>query len=231
MRALSNPLGGFNAEADSINNAGVVVGHANISGAITRFGDTVTHCALWSGTRFTDLGSLGGPSCTAVHINARGQVVGKAWPNDTNVSPVEWQDGHLSVLSTYPGDPDGAALGINNQELIVGGSFTTPGVPVRAVMWHEGRIVDLNGLIPAGTGWHLQLAIRINEVGQIVGDGLINGQFHAFLLTPTRGVDTTLATLPAPTLGSANSPANVPTLPAAARRFMHRWLVGLEARH
>lgn len=43
---------------------------------------------------------------------------------------------------------------------------------------------DLNTLIPADSGWVLSQAQGINKRGQIVGNGVINGQAHAFLLTP-----------------------------------------------
>jgi probable HAF family extracellular repeat protein len=43
---------------------------------------------------------------------------------------------------------------------------------------------DLNALIPANSGWELQGAVAINIAGQIVGVGTVNGQQHAFLLTP-----------------------------------------------
>jgi len=42
---------------------------------------------------------------------------------------------------------------------------------------------DLNSLIPAGSGWELQRAAGINDAGQIVGTGTINGQTHGFLLS------------------------------------------------
>jgi probable HAF family extracellular repeat protein len=45
-------------------------------------------------------------------------------------------------------------------------------------------MLDLNSTIPAGSGWDLNSANAINASGQIVGDGLYNGQIHAFLLTP-----------------------------------------------
>ncbi len=45
---------------------------------------------------------------------------------------------------------------------------------------------DLNSLIPAGSGWALSVARDINDAGQIVGEGVINGQQRAFLLTPVR---------------------------------------------
>jgi probable HAF family extracellular repeat protein len=42
----------------------------------------------------------------------------------------------------------------------------------------------LNKLIPAGTGWVLITAYGINNAGQIVGEGTVNGKQHGFLLTP-----------------------------------------------
>ena len=48
----------------------------------------------------------------------------------------------------------------------------------------SGQITDLNSLIPAGSGWVLNRATGINDAGQIVGSGTINGVLHVFLLTP-----------------------------------------------
>jgi probable HAF family extracellular repeat protein len=45
-------------------------------------------------------------------------------------------------------------------------------------------MLDLNNLIPANSGWFLQAANAINDKGQIVGEGTLNGQIEAFLLTP-----------------------------------------------
>ena len=45
-------------------------------------------------------------------------------------------------------------------------------------------MLDLNNLIPANSGWLLQQATAINDQGQIVGYGTLNGQSEAFLLTP-----------------------------------------------
>jgi probable HAF family extracellular repeat protein len=38
--------------------------------------------------------------------------------------------------------------------------------------------------IPANSGWVLNEARAINATGQIAGWGTINGQVHAYLLTP-----------------------------------------------
>jgi hypothetical protein len=42
----------------------------------------------------------------------------------------------------------------------------------------------LNTLIPSNSGWKLQFANDINDSGQIVGRGLLNGQIRGFLLVP-----------------------------------------------
>lgn len=47
-------------------------------------------------------------------------------------------------------------------------------------------MTDLNSLIPSNSGWTLAVANRINDNGQVVGDGSSpSGQGRAFLLTPT----------------------------------------------
>ena len=45
-------------------------------------------------------------------------------------------------------------------------------------------MVDLNTLIDPLSGWELLDAADINDAGQITGQGLIGGQYHAYLLTP-----------------------------------------------
>ena len=38
----------------------------------------------------------------------------------------------------------------------------------------------------ADSGWQMVFAHDINDAGQIVGQGLIDGEMHAFVLTPVR---------------------------------------------
>src|ERR671913_2303262 len=45
-------------------------------------------------------------------------------------------------------------------------------------------MLDLNELIPSGSGCELMDGTAIKDKGQITGSGIINGQRHAFLLTP-----------------------------------------------
>ena len=51
------------------------------------------------------------------------------------------------------------------------------------MLYEKGVLIDLNSLIPASSGWVLTEARGINESGQIVGTGVLNGQERAFLLT------------------------------------------------
>lgn len=55
----------------------------------------------------------------------------------------------------------------------------------RAMFWENGATYDLNSLIPANTGWVLKAAHDVNNTGQIVGWGTLNGQVSYFLLTPS----------------------------------------------
>src|SRR5260370_32799448 len=50
---------------------------------------------------------------------------------------------------------------------------------------------DLNGLIPAGSGWVLSGATAVNSKGQIAGQGLAAGVSRAFRLSPSAVLDTT----------------------------------------
>src|SRR5262249_15533871 len=50
-------------------------------------------------------------------------------------------------------------------------------------------------LIPPGTGWTLFNVTGINDGGQIVGNGAINGKVHPYLLTPDTGRSVALLTV------------------------------------
>jgi hypothetical protein len=46
---------------------------------------------------------------------------------------------------------------------------------------------DANDLLPSSSGWTLTIAVGIDGQGALVGQGIHDGQSHAFLLTPARG--------------------------------------------
>jgi probable HAF family extracellular repeat protein len=89
-------------------------------------------------------------------------------------------------LGLLPGAASSYADGINNVGQVVGYAFFS-NTDTHAFVWSPSTgMLDLNNLIPANSGWLLQGAGAINDQGQIVGWGLLNGngQTEAFLLTP-----------------------------------------------
>jgi probable HAF family extracellular repeat protein len=60
----------------------------------------------------------------------------------------------------------------------------------RAFLWENGSMVDLNALIPPGSGMQLTLAETINDRGEIaingtpIGCGIVEACGHAVLLIP-----------------------------------------------
>ena len=74
---------------------------------------------------------------------------------------------------------------INDSGQVVGRSNIAGDSAIHAFLYDgtEGML-NLNDLIPTGTGWELAYAYNINSSGQIVGFGEIGGENHAFLMTP-----------------------------------------------
>jgi len=75
------------------------------------------------------------------------------------------------------------AASINNTGQVVGFA-TIAGGARHATLFSNGTVTDLNSSISAELGWTLTEAFAINDAGQIVGNGVINGEQHAFLLAP-----------------------------------------------
>ncbi len=171
-------------EAEGINVHGEVVGASSIAC------DTPNrHAAIWLPA--PAYGLPAGPTdltpdlplnhiASALAISDSGLVVGYQQQVDSIFlwEPFLWDDGVLTVLPLLPGDITGVAGDVNTQGQVVGSSGT------RAVLWEAGIAVDLNDLLPAGSSWDLRSASGINDRGQIVGQGLYQGQLRAFVLDP-----------------------------------------------
>lgn len=142
----------------------------------------------------------------ASHINDNGQVIGDVSMPDGNSHAVLWRGNHIQDLGTPPGYPISIGSGLNNRGEAVGHCFigadsvkgfllmhTGGQNPLRryldrdterAFVYQNGKMQDLNTLIPRDADWILENARDINDRGQIVGYGLHHGQERAFLLTP-----------------------------------------------
>lgn len=175
-------LGGRNAWAAAINDAGWIVGASESSDELA------VHATLWIADIASDLGTLGGSSSQALAINGAGQVVG--WSDTADGGQhaflVELDGGGNVVARHDLGELAGGtsyAYGLNSRGDVVGTSDDT------AFLWTQGAMIDLNTRIDPLSGWTLNEAVAINDAGQVAGHGVIGNEPHAFLLTPGSDAD------------------------------------------
>ena len=174
----------------AINASGQVVGYSNGEIGVFQAPFLAT-----PGTAMMYLGTLGGNQAVAQGINSAGQVVG--YSNLANNPPGFFDDNAFLLnpgstifdLGTLGGSSS-VAYGINKAGQIVGFSTTPGDVATHAFLYQNGSMYDLNDLIPADSGWVLQSASAINDFGQIVGTGTLNGVSSAFRLDPTVAAST-----------------------------------------
>jgi probable HAF family extracellular repeat protein len=179
-------LGGNESYAVAINNKGQIICNVTTTSA-----NYYRSAVLWDNGTTQELGTLGGQSSSAIDINNRGQIIGMAEfrPNYPVSHPFLWTNGMMTDLTPA----DGRSLNvtdINDRGGIVG-TVQTSSYSYNAVLWKDGKMTDLNKLIPANSGWELTAPYatynyHVNNKGQIVGIGRFNGKDgHAFVLTPT----------------------------------------------
>lgn len=158
---------------------------------------------VWQKGQMTPLPTLRGNNGWAWNINNRHQVAGFAEnsisdttcppPQVLENKPVIWEKGNIQELPTIPGDPDGAAFGINDQGQAAGttGNCTAG---FHAVLWQkDGEVKDLGNF----GGMMNNVAQNINDRGEVVGFSDLTGDTtsHAFLWTEDDGMKD-LGTLP-----------------------------------
>ena len=175
---LSPLAGGNNAGATAISAAGQIAGYSN--SATTH--PTRPHATLFDAAGIHDLGVLaGGEVSFAYDLNDRGQVVGYSEYVSGLGHAFLWENGLMTDLGI---GVDSTALGINSSGQIVGrAAFSVGSSTDRAFLWQNGTTVDLNSLTGMASGWLLNSANAINDLGQIVGYGTYQGQTHGFILT------------------------------------------------
>jgi len=119
-------------------------------------------------------------------INSSGVSVGygSAALGSTTVDGLIWNpSGSVTDLNSLLGFGDSGLFGINDSGDAVGDAVS--GGPQYALLFEGGSGFNLNTLIPSASGWDLTEATGINDDGQIIGLGTLNGVSSAFLLTPT----------------------------------------------
>jgi probable HAF family extracellular repeat protein len=176
-------LGGRAGEALGIDSGGhQVVGSSNAGG------DFNTLPFIWSSAASIHQLPLfpGGLDGVALAINNVGDVAGWGDMGDFQNHAALWmkRDTVPQNLGTL-GGASSTATALNLSDVVVGSSLPANGTTTHAFVWTATTgIVDLNTLIPSGSGWVLTIANGVNDGGQIVGNGTINGHTHGFLLTP-----------------------------------------------
>ena len=172
-------FGGADSFATAVNDSGQVVGYFSPTRDVAY---TPYRAFLLSGGTVIHLGNLGGRVTVPVDINNSGQVVGHAQLPSGETHAFLYSGGMMRDLGTLPGGIQSFAYGINSCGQVVGAS-NSAAARLRAFLYSDGKMQDLNRLIPAHSGWVLYEARDINDAGQIVGNGIVNGQQRAFLLT------------------------------------------------
>ncbi|MCC7204646.1 MAG: DUF3466 family protein [Phycisphaeraceae bacterium] len=184
--ALSS-LGGKYSHAASINDARQIAGYAyNAQGQ--------ARAVRWSSSgAIQDLGTFGGARSWATSINLFGQVVGRAEAPNGDTKAFFWNGVTKSNLGTL-GGANSSANSLNTLGYVVGVSDIASSDQTRGFIWSSGSgMIDLNGLIPSGSGWTITSANDINDLGVIVGwatNG--HGTYQAVSLAPAKPGDMNL---------------------------------------
>ncbi|MDZ8088637.1 MAG: DUF3466 family protein [Nostoc sp. DedQUE12b] len=224
---VATSIGTPSAVAYGLNNLGQAVGILNSNTAF-----------LYENGQTTNLGTLPGDRYSVANdVNDSGQVVGSSGltsVNDSRAFVYSSSTGLQNLGRLRPTDLFSIGSGINNLGQVVGLSGTTndffaaDGNGLRAFLYSDNTLYDLNNLLAPGynPGFILTAASAINNNGQIVGRGAVNGELRAFLLTPISSVSVTEPTSGFPILSFGASVI----LFAAFKRKPHSKSAAIEQR-
>ncbi len=172
-KILGAVMGGHSAYCMDMNNAGVAVGQAEVTG------HRQTDGFRWDPKQGMVLIDKGGFRAVFPQaINNNGKVVGHAWQSaagdinsDHRQRSFIWQDGRMEILKTPIEQYHSSAQDINDHGVVVGyygkqqeNWYVASG----AWAYLNGESYDLNDVIPANLGWDLTRAMRVNNAGMMM---------------------------------------------------------------
>lgn len=214
------PLPAFVPNVANANLSIPVPAAVNASGEIAgRLVDTsdnwLSQPYLYNGQQYTLIGGAPGHVSSRLSgINEFGNAIGYSDDLTSVRESFLYSNGNMTILGSLGGKFSGGVgvYGINNQDDVVGTAFGPSGSlggigdpengldtdllrsyvfsGTHGVIYKNGQLQDLNNLIDPNSGWELLDARSINDSGQIVGEGMINNQIHAFILTPVPELST-----------------------------------------
>jgi probable HAF family extracellular repeat protein len=179
--------GGYESQANDINNLGQVSGFASngTPDPYSFFGwGTQARSFLWQDGVMRDIGTLGGPDAVSTTLNAVGQITGQSYTNSTanpatgipTLDPFLWAGGHMRDLGTL-GGTIGFANWLNNAGEVAGTSDLAGDQTAHPFLWNGSKMIDLGTLGgPSGS------ANWVSDSGAVTGSAdLPDGTHHAYL--------------------------------------------------
>ena len=157
-------VGGINAKSDI---AGMSLG---------------MHATIFFASGNIDLGTLGDFSLAGA-VNNQGHAVGYSPLVAKGAVHAFFYNGTMQDLGTLQAGSNTNATSVNDSDLVVGDS-NLAGNSLAFVWSATTGMQDLNSLISPDSGWVLVTATSVDQDGNIVGAGSINGAIHGFMLVP-----------------------------------------------
>ncbi|MFN3647946.1 MAG: hypothetical protein ACK47B_00085 [Armatimonadota bacterium] len=169
------------SEAHALNNRGKVAGVSLTFSEGTEGEIIVRRATSWHGRHATALGEPEGTTESDVlDLNDRGDVVGWAAGDSGMVLPAAWSKRGPRLLPLPEGAIGGMASAVDSRGRVVGWVGDDNGV--RMLLWTARGTFDLSALVPESLGWTTLFPEDLNDRGEIVGQGDLNGKRAAFRL-------------------------------------------------
>jgi probable HAF family extracellular repeat protein len=165
-----------------------------------------------------DIGTLGGPDALMNNMNARGQIAGDSYTNDTpnttgiggfcpatgtpTTDPFLWTDGHMRDLGTLGGTAS-QTFWLNDRGEVVGTDYLAGNQACGPFLWNGRQLIDLGTF-----GGNEGAAFDINDAGVVVGWSLLPGDSTAHAFEWHNGVMTDLTGSSSPDCTIAGSVNN-----------------------
>ncbi|MBI1931307.1 MAG: hypothetical protein HYS24_02070 [Ignavibacteriales bacterium] len=151
-------------EASDVNNWGLVVGTASEGSTF------ISRAFMTTGAGLTPLGALGSGWSRAYDVNVNGMIVGAS--GETNqISRAVILNPGVQNIQTLPGNSS-IARAVNNADQVVGEIQTPAGW--RGFIWENGAMQLLDSLVHPDSGWVIERAVDINDLGDILALGKKN---------------------------------------------------------